>query len=1160
VFRRRHPTRRCYTHHSGAILGRLDRHYLPPVLEPYVSAVHTVSSPVGTHHAAALSLSPVLGAPARRQGRRRLPAGLPNIPSVAAALTPWSESAVAFGMTLSADRLVTVWPVIQRGYVLRTRAALHDYHTQQRAQRGVIADAQVAVAAALDSVGLAAAPDLPTTLAAAQAARAHLRHVTSEITRPQIAALRQTWLHGHERPSPALTAMLRAPQAACAIPALVGPDGTRLQAPAAVADRLALHYATISCARPEDAAAQAQVLQALRDELAAGTVTTIPQDKAERAGDPTVTTAEVQAAMRGLPRSSAPGPDGVPYDLWLLGDLLWAPLVARLFSAIAHTNSMPASFHRGTITPILKPDCDPLQPASYRPITLLPTLYRLLTRILATRFDCAMCDAISPAQSAYLSKRLIADNVLFTSLLPHVLTALGIPGATVFLDISKAFDSVIRNFLFQVMHVMGASAGMIQWARLMLRDTLSTVHANGVESRPREWFAGVRQGCPLSPLLYLFVAQALASWLHSHPSLGVVLDARRYVATEHADDTQVHLCSIDPATLSALTTALAVFAAASGQAINLAKSKALLLGCGHALPVPVALSGIPVVPAVTSLGIPHSNCPALPDPALGPHRYHTRSMLRPSDVHEHAPTGADVSAWGGRLTTATRLLGKVRRLPLSAMGRGLAASAYALSTVLYHSEFTDLPDGFADFARQGCRAVCAGVRPALLCNAPADGGFGLLPLTAHVQGRHACLAARLLSHLLPVPAVPEPVGAAGVEQGPVGAAGGGQRPVGAAGVEEGPVGAAGAEQGPVDAPAGRRGQVEAAAERRAATPPWVHLASFLLRRACPSLHPAQTLLLATRSSAADVRQGVLGIPGLPQPRRIAPGALTRMACALQALGPLTSASASTPEALLTQPYPLDAPPPGLSVLHWPQPTTDPSRPPQCVRPTTPVPVRTFTAMLSRSNALDLRVSHAAYVRQAVGATSPAAEAAFCASLSRAWRTPCCNVVKEVLWLVAIDRLPGARFRPWRCPCQEGDHQGPAGRQHTLWTCPVAQSVCAQISAALQHPVTQPALWLLHTPRPDMHHHVWTVVCVCALHAMEFGRGMLWARLLEQPDEPVQNRVQATCNLACNCFWRSLHDFAVSHTQCPFPSPVPAHHPFLYMPDPEGVLHVRMPAP
>jgi hypothetical protein len=76
----------------------------------------------------------------------------------------------------------------------------------------------------------------------------------------------------------------------------------------------------------------------------------------------------------------------------------------------------------------------------------------------------------------------------------------------VYLDVEKAYDTVSRDFLFATMAEMGASPGMVAWARLLLCDTRASTHANGTESRTMLWHEGVRQGCPLSPLLYLFVA------------------------------------------------------------------------------------------------------------------------------------------------------------------------------------------------------------------------------------------------------------------------------------------------------------------------------------------------------------------------------------------------------------------------------------------------------------------------------------------------------------------------------------------------------------------------------------------------------------------------------------------------------------------------------
>ncbi|KAL6761519.1 hypothetical protein V8C86DRAFT_1759496, partial [Haematococcus lacustris] len=95
----------------------------------------------------------------------------------------------------------------------------------------------------------------------------------------------------------------------------------------------------------------------------------------------------------------SPGLDGLPYNLWRVDGDCWAPLIAKLFTAIGTTGTLPTGFNRGTITPIPKPSAPNLSnPTSYRPITLLPSLYRLLAKILAARFGKAMAPAIGREQ------------------------------------------------------------------------------------------------------------------------------------------------------------------------------------------------------------------------------------------------------------------------------------------------------------------------------------------------------------------------------------------------------------------------------------------------------------------------------------------------------------------------------------------------------------------------------------------------------------------------------------------------------------------------------------------------------------------------------------------------------------------------------------------
>jgi hypothetical protein len=104
-------------------------------------------------------------------------------------------------------------------------------------------------------------------------------------------------------------------------------------------------------------------------------------------------------------------------------------------------------------------------------------------------------------------------------------------------------------------------------------DTRAYTVVHGHVSNAQTWQAGVRQGCPLSPLLYLFVAEALAcwhtrSWGRQYPELGVLVANQRHVSLHHADDTKVFLSSLQPESVQSLVVRLDTFA--SEQRINIA--------------------------------------------------------------------------------------------------------------------------------------------------------------------------------------------------------------------------------------------------------------------------------------------------------------------------------------------------------------------------------------------------------------------------------------------------------------------------------------------------------------------------------------------------------------------------------------------------------------
>ena len=898
-------------------------------------------------------------------------------------------------------------------------------------------------------------------------------------------------------------------------------------------------------------------MAALRAAVDDGSVRPMPAAAAEAAGAAQVLPSEVLVALASASPSSSPGPSRIPYALWRVGDDAWGPALAALYSAIGATGVTPAGFTRGTITCLPKPPANPHLPSSWRPITLLNAEYRILCKVLAARFGLILALSLGQEQTAFLPGRRIDDSLAFTDLLPHILLAEEETGVIIFLDVAKAFDTVDRDFLFAIMREMGASEGMVAWARIVLHDTYASVNANGVESGLLQWHAGVRQGCPLSPLLYLFVAQALASYLRAQPLLGITVAGVRFVSSHHADDTQIHMGNLAHAAVQSLSDALDSFARATGQAINREKSKAVLFG--RPLPPdtrPAAIAGIPVVDDVRSLGIPQSATPSAAVLATRPAQHFTRQSLCPDPSLVAAavqqPSPFAMAAWLSRLQGARLRLRAMRALPLSAMGRGLAASTYAISSLLFFSQFADVRSAaLREVHAMASRAVSGGARnafpQAILISRPAEGGVGLLPLEEHMRARHAVAALHLVRTLLPPapsPSPPEPTPPPSPAQPP-------PHPLlpllpppedlfaAPDALETGPTQPLAAVPASPLRPSPARRPVKQPA-------PWVHLAARLLATSFPTLHPVHALLAFAYATPANAALGLLGLPRVRQARRLPPGLLTRMAVAIQALGPFAVQSAAGQPLLPAQdllllpathdplaPCPL---PPLLRHACWAQRCArGPARDLSVVLAVAHGPLRVAdcTDFLTRGRHHGRAAIHRIFVAAALGPLASAsarstAASALPALFSEVWSHPCDDSLKEPLWRLAAGAFPGARFRPWRCPCGfEAQHPSPASAaspsQHAFWACPVLSVLRAALQAALPA-VERHHVWLLRPPQgAPVNEGVWLVVSLAALAAMEAGRAALWAGGNGLVLSPA-----AVADLARRValeFWASLSDYA-----------------------------------
>ncbi|KAG1665392.1 hypothetical protein FOA52_015802 [Chlamydomonas sp. UWO 241] len=193
-------------------------------------------------------------------------------------------------------------------------------------------------------------------------------------------------------------------------------------------------------------------------------------------------------------------------------------------AAAAGAGGTPPGFLDGVVASIYKAK-NAADAANYRPLTMLGSDYRILVKVLATRWTPLLSAVVGPEQTAFLAGRRISDNICLTQMLPGLLAANAADGvgptgaALALLDFRKAYDTIDRGFLIAVMEAVGVGDGVLAWTRTILTHTYASAEVNGFISAPRKYAAGVRQGCPAAPALFLFLGHALACFLRTCPAV-----------------------------------------------------------------------------------------------------------------------------------------------------------------------------------------------------------------------------------------------------------------------------------------------------------------------------------------------------------------------------------------------------------------------------------------------------------------------------------------------------------------------------------------------------------------------------------------------------------------------------------------------------------------
>ena len=310
---------------------------------------------------------------------------------------------------------------------------------------------------------------------------------------------------------------------------------------------------------------------------------------------------ELWQAIKKLKRNKAPGPDQVTGEMIKMLNEENQHTILDIIQEIWETKEWDRADTNARVVSLYKKG-DPDLQANYRPISLLNILYKIFASILRTRITEGIEKELWKTQYGFRANKSTANAVHIIRRIQDILERSGTPGMLCLLGWEKAFDKLNIDALILSLKRYGVHEHLQGLVQLIYQSPTFYVGVQGQKSSLKEQSRGIRQGCPLSPYLFVIAMSALMEDVHhelrdtapAHRLPGINFDEVLYT-----DDTI--LLSTTTQGIHQMLWAIEKFSAQYGLALNYKKCELLEHNCN---PRPKFRNGrkIPKVHNVTYLG------------------------------------------------------------------------------------------------------------------------------------------------------------------------------------------------------------------------------------------------------------------------------------------------------------------------------------------------------------------------------------------------------------------------------------------------------------------------------------------------------------------------------------------------------------------------------